>query len=105
MTTSPVATIEGCEAKDLSPRSCTCHPSDNPPRPCPRKHALRDCREAALASAMWQLLDDFGPNGSRASSAAIAQARIAFEPFNDHEAEPPMSLEEARKIMAELEAR
>lgn len=26
---------------------CTCHPDDNPPRPCPKKYALSDCRSAA----------------------------------------------------------
>lgn len=29
------------------PRNCTCHPSDNPPRPCPRKHAFSECVKAA----------------------------------------------------------
>jgi hypothetical protein len=28
-------------------RPCTCHPDDNPPRPCPKKYALTDCRRAA----------------------------------------------------------
>lgn len=28
-------------------RSCTCHPDDKPPIPCPRKYALADCRAAA----------------------------------------------------------
>ena len=28
-------------------RTCTCHPDDNPPVPCPRKFALSDCRRAA----------------------------------------------------------
>lgn len=27
-------------------RPCTCHPDDNPPRPCPRKYALEECRAA-----------------------------------------------------------
>ena len=26
---------------------CTCHPDDDPPRPCPGKGALTECREAA----------------------------------------------------------
>jgi hypothetical protein len=26
---------------------CTCHPGDNPPRPCPRKYAIHECRAAA----------------------------------------------------------
>lgn len=28
-------------------RTCTCHPDDFPPIPCPRKFALTDCRAAA----------------------------------------------------------
>ena len=28
-------------------RQCTCHPDDNPPRPCPKKYALSECRKAA----------------------------------------------------------
>jgi hypothetical protein len=36
----------------------------------------------ALADAMWQLLDDFGPGADcRPCLAAIAQARVAYEPF------------------------
>lgn len=26
------------------PDVCTCHPADNPPRPCPGQHALAECR-------------------------------------------------------------
>lgn len=29
-------------------RACTCHPGDNPPRPCPRKFAYSECVAAAL---------------------------------------------------------
>lgn len=32
-------------------RSCTCHPDDNPPRPCPGKFALSECRAAATGRA------------------------------------------------------
>ena len=28
-------------------RPCTCHPDDDPPRPCPQKFALSECRAAA----------------------------------------------------------
>lgn len=57
---------------------------------------------AALRDAMWQLLDDFGLcGGSCACMAAVAQARIAYEPFNDHEVEPPMTMEQARAILAQ----
>jgi hypothetical protein len=27
-------------------RPCTCHPDDNPPRPCAQKYALSECRAA-----------------------------------------------------------
>lgn len=30
-----------------APLNCTCHPSDFPPKPCPRKHTLSECRAAA----------------------------------------------------------
>lgn len=29
------------------PLNCTCHPDDNPPKPCPRKHAYSECVAAA----------------------------------------------------------
>jgi len=29
-------------------RPCTCHPDDNPPVPCARQYALRECRLAVL---------------------------------------------------------
>lgn len=28
-------------------RPCTCHPDDNPPRPCPRRYAYGECVKAA----------------------------------------------------------
>lgn len=90
---------------DPSPRNCTCHPSDNPPRPCPRKHALSECRLTALVEAMDQLLDDMGPGCQSVSLAAKAQARVAFEPFRD-KAEPAdwlMSMENAERILRECD--
>lgn len=30
-------------------RTCTCHPDDNPPVPCPRRFAYSHCVAAALA--------------------------------------------------------
>lgn len=30
-------------------RTCTCHPDDNPPVPCPKKYALSECRVAQPA--------------------------------------------------------
>lgn len=33
-------------AGEVLPRPCTCHPDDKPPRPCPRKYALTECRQA-----------------------------------------------------------
>lgn len=28
-------------------RPCTCHPDDNPPKPCPKRYALTECRAAS----------------------------------------------------------
>ena len=36
-----------CGCSPTEPRTCTCHPDDNPPRPCPQKFALSECRAAA----------------------------------------------------------
>lgn len=33
-------------------RACTCHPDDNPPKPCPQKYALTHCRAASIAVAL-----------------------------------------------------
>lgn len=38
-------------------RTCTCHPDDNPPSPCPRKFALTECRVAALVAAAKPFAD------------------------------------------------
>ena len=34
---------------EAAPVGCTCHPDDNPPQPCPRRHALSECRRADLS--------------------------------------------------------
>lgn len=91
-------------ATNSDARTCTCHPSDHPPRPCPRKFALTECRVAALAEAVAQLLDDMGKRGQSVCLAAKAQARIAFEPFRNTDNYSGdgncMSLEEAEEISA-----
>jgi hypothetical protein len=38
--------LRALEALDEA-RNCTCHPDDNPPRPCARQYALNECRQAA----------------------------------------------------------
>jgi len=32
---------------------CTCHPDDNPPRPCPQKYAYSECVAAAERAPWW----------------------------------------------------
>lgn len=89
------------------PRKCTCHPGDDPPRPCTQKYALHECRVAALADAMWQLLDDMGAKGQSVCLLAKVQARVAFEPFRDKSDhfDDWMTYEEAKAIIAECEAK
>lgn len=53
----------------------------------------------ALADAMWQLLDDMGIDGQGVCLAAKAQARVAFEPFQDPEALTPMDLDFAKAVV------
>lgn len=59
-----------------------------------------------LASAMWQLLDDIGHFAAQPCVAAVAKARLAYEPFHniENDGEMDVSLEEAAKIVAEVEA-
>lgn len=35
---------------------CTCHPDDNPPRPCARKYALNECRKSRSRFKFWVLI-------------------------------------------------
>lgn len=42
-----LATGNATQSKE---RPCTCHPDDLPPRPCPRKYALDECRLAHVLS-------------------------------------------------------
>ena len=47
MRTTDQPTVSLRDFEDLSGgpyRPCTCHPDDNPPRPCPQKYALAECR-------------------------------------------------------------
>ncbi len=30
----------------MTDRPCTCHPDDDPPKPCAKRYALTECREA-----------------------------------------------------------
>jgi hypothetical protein len=66
-------------------RECTCHPDDNPPRPCPQKFALTDCRLAAsdaeveriLAMTDDEIIAEVG--GPEEAERIAAEGRAAFE--------------------------
>lgn len=45
-TAKAVAAHVMAAATELVQRPCTCHPDDNPPKPCPKNYALTDCRAA-----------------------------------------------------------
>lgn len=62
--------------KNTDPRTCTCHPDDNPPDPCPRKFALTDCRIAELLAAT-EAIDSYFDDG-RMSDKQMTGARITF---------------------------
>jgi hypothetical protein len=44
-----LAGIAGAMAAQWGSLDCTCHPDDNPPRPCPHCYALSECQAAPLA--------------------------------------------------------
>jgi hypothetical protein len=73
-------------------RTCTCHPADNPPQPCPRKFALSECRTTAVLveakdlrewrDAMLEMAGDingFGPVDYPKEIAAIASIERTME--------------------------
>lgn len=74
--------------------------------------AITTAQVKALADAMWQILDDMGPDRLGVCLATKAQARVAYEPFlqADFSAEPAlepdyapsMTLETAQAIMDEV---
>ena len=43
--------MNNSSALNPNPQRCTCDPDDQPPR-CPRRHALRECREALITEAL-----------------------------------------------------
>lgn len=70
-------------------RTCTCHPDDNPPRPCPRKYALHECRDAELtrlraelervrAATAEAIIRDCIPGGSVCDPQQVADAIRAW---------------------------
>ena len=52
----------------------------------------------SLIEAVWQVLDDMGAEGACVCEAAKAKLRIAYEPFNDHEAEPDYAMDTAQSL-------
>lgn len=55
-----------------------------------------------LANATWQVLDDMGRDGLCCCKATKAQLRAAYEPFNDGEAEPEMTMKQAKEVLTDL---
>ena len=51
----------GCTqlGKQEDNRQCSCYPDDNPPVPCARKHALRECRITHLLSDLEAMALNF----------------------------------------------
>jgi hypothetical protein len=75
---------------------------------CPERNMryIPDDALRNLIEAMSQLLDDMGAKGQSVSLTAKAQARVAFEPFNNSAIyELDMPLIEAQTIMNEQDER
>ena len=52
---------------------CTCHPDDNPPRPCPQKFALSECRKAAHRAKVEAEIQDAWERESLSDLCLIAR--------------------------------
>jgi hypothetical protein len=63
----------------LRPRSCTCHPDDNPPHPCPRKFALSECRAASLVQGTEATAGGGATQGVIGIPAPPVVARVFIE--------------------------
>lgn len=79
------AGTQGTAPQAEDTRSCTCHPDDNPPSPCPRTFALTECREAELErlaelnryDSVGRVLDCLLQNGELADYDSEIANRIA----------------------------
>lgn len=72
------------------PPPCTCHPDDNPPRPCPRKYAYSECVKAAAADTARDAErtgQQTRPKSSWELRAEAAEAEIARLSLQLHEAQ------------------
>lgn len=47
-TTDALEALSALRSPPEPERPCTCHPDDNPPVPCARQYAMKDCRLAAV---------------------------------------------------------
>ena len=72
-------------------KPCTCHPDDNPPRPCPHKYALSECWRAALHRELNAVPD--APPGYRHELVKIGEGQ-----------EQQVILNEASKRLLECDA-
>lgn len=70
---------------ETSGRHCTCHPDDNPPRPCPKKYALNECRRAAGETTPRISLPDLLFDGYAVMDGMTEQAkrRTSWENVSD----------------------
>ena len=84
--------MDHAETATEDPRRCTCHPDDNPPRPCPRKYALTHCRAAdlhrrlqnAIVTAINDDLSDVGTEKRRRHLDRLDVMSAAAEFLQDH---------------------
>jgi hypothetical protein len=56
---------------------CTCHPDDNPPRPCPQKFALSECRRAESIRNAIAAMEPFAAYAGNTTTISSLPARAA----------------------------
>jgi len=49
-------TVIAASPFDIPVRPCTCHPDDEPPKPCARKYALSECRAMQHTPGPWRVV-------------------------------------------------
>ena len=88
-------TMPGATTKsDGGDRSCTCHPDDHPPKPCPQKFALSECVEATKPSDPSSTRTTIDPISSVGLRGAVSAAVAVHKSLNPTSTRSDVTVEE-----------
>ena len=97
MTQEILQALRNIEDKIMAaPRPCTCHPDDNPPRPCAQRYALSECRAAVTPTAFnWTpSMDAIWPKDMRPTMSGLLAIWAAMRDAAVYDTSVPKPLAE-----------